>query len=109
MAGTPTDKNELVKELAHYATTLDVANRLAAFQSALQVAENPGIEKAAYFLLEIDPRNERVAVTGFKFGQFEAAAARYLDVEKEITSQSNKDAVLVSVQSPVNRRCTLRR
>jgi hypothetical protein len=97
--GTPTDKVQLLAEVAQYANRLDVVNRLAAFQSALRVAENPGLEKAAYFLLEIDPKNERVAVTGFKFGEFERAAARYLEVEKEITSTRNKDAVLVSVQS----------
>jgi hypothetical protein len=95
---TPTDVDTLVSEVSALARSLDVQSRLAAFGSALKVLEQPSVADAAYFLLEIEPTDERVTVTGFRRDQFGEAAEKYLDVEKHI-AKTSKDAVLVSVQS----------
>jgi ppGpp synthetase/RelA/SpoT-type nucleotidyltranferase len=97
--GTPTNRKELIDELSALSRVLDVQNRLSAFGMALQVLEEPSVEDAAYYLLEISPAELRVVVTGFKFGEFQEAANKYLEVEKNIPVTGGKDAVLVSVKS----------
>jgi hypothetical protein len=96
---TPTNKKELIDELSFLSTLLDVQNRLSAFGMALQVLEEPSVENAAYYLLEISPAEPRVVVVGFKFSEFQEAAAKYLEAEKNIPVTGGKDAVLVSVKS----------
>lgn len=53
-----------------------------------------------YFLLELDPAQRRIGVTGYRVDQLAEASADYLDAEKDIlTSSTKRDAVLVSVKS----------
>jgi hypothetical protein len=97
--GTPTNWSELCGELKYYADTLDVLNRLPAFGEALQILEQPDTERADYFLLQIEPGKHQVTVSGFKTNQLEEASAQYLEIEKSIGKNGDKDAVLVSVDS----------
>ena len=96
---TPTDWQELCSEVRRYASDLDVLNRLPAFGEALQILEQPDVERADYFLLQIEPGEHRVTVAGFKTNQLEVAASQYLEIEKTIEKGGDKDAVLVSVDS----------
>lgn len=96
---TPTDWQELCDEVRLYANDLDVLNRLPAFGEALQILQQPDVERADYFLLQIEPGEHRVTVAGYKTSQLEAAASQYLEIEKTIEKGGDKDAVLVSVDS----------
>jgi hypothetical protein len=96
---TPTTEEELFAELYQLAIELDVENRLRAYGHALRVLEQPDLEKAAYFLLQIDPAEEVVNVKGFTRQQIAQASDEYLAVEKAISKDHDTDAVLVSVDS----------
>ena len=54
---------------------------------------------AHYFLLQLDPGNGTLQVTGFGAGQAEEAASRYSDAEQTVKENPGTDAVLVSVES----------
>jgi hypothetical protein len=96
---TPTDKKQLVQELRRYARTLDVEGKLRAYGAALQTLEEPGLQKAHYFLLALDPVANSVTVTGYKFGELEEASNQYLATERAMSGKPGADVVLVSVES----------
>jgi hypothetical protein len=96
--GTPTDKKSLQTELRSLAQHLDVEGHLVAYGTALQTMEGPHVQDAHYFLLELNPSEKRVKVTGYKSNELAKASADYLTVEK---MGSSTDAVLVSVDSIV--------
>jgi len=53
-----------------------------------------------YFLLELDPNEKRIKVTGYKNDELARASQEYLKVEKAaIEGKTALDAVLVSVES----------
>jgi len=96
---TPTTYVSLVKELREYASTLDIANKLAAFGTALNITQSPPNKNDHYFLIEANHRTKLVSVTGFKQSESEKATAEYLETEKKIRDSQDSDAVLVSVDS----------
>ena len=51
---TPTTYSDLVNELREHAHTLDIANKLAAFGTALNVFENPQTKNNHYYLIEVN-------------------------------------------------------
>lgn len=97
--GTPEDSKKLVRELRQLNRSLNVAQRLRTYGAALQTLEQPGAEKAHYFLLALDPQAQRVTVTGFKALELEKASNEYLATERALASKPGADAVLVSVES----------
>jgi hypothetical protein len=98
---TPTSHHELVEELRHHANSLDLAHKLAAIGTALNVMESPRGKDDHYFLLEVHHGTNLVTVTGFKQAESDKATAKYLEVEKKIKESRPGliDAVLVSVDS----------
>lgn len=96
--GTPTDRRELTKELAKYAETLNVQNRLRAYGNALRAIKKRA-EKAHYYLLELDPVNNALIVTGFKMAEMREAEEKYEKAELVVRDNPGRDAVLVSVDS----------
>jgi ppGpp synthetase/RelA/SpoT-type nucleotidyltranferase len=98
---TPSDYPELVKELRDIVRTGDIANKLSAFGTALDVFEGPHAKNDHYFLLEVNHSTRMVSVTAFKQAESDKATAKYLEVEKKIkqSSPASIDAVLVSVDS----------
>lgn len=99
VSNTPTNKKELVAELEHYVSTLDVQARLKAYGSAIHIIEQPSASGAHYFLLKLEPRENRVTVDAFRMNELDDATKKYLDVERSITDQPGAEAVLVSVES----------
>jgi ppGpp synthetase/RelA/SpoT-type nucleotidyltranferase len=95
--GTPIDPIELRDELRDYANRLDVCARLQAYGEALHNVETLPAN-SDYYLLELDPSAMQIKVTGYKKKDLTNATGHYLEVEKTI-SGTNKDAVLVSVDS----------
>ncbi|WOH67526.1 RelA/SpoT domain-containing protein [Bradyrhizobium sp. BWA-3-5] len=96
---TPQDYASLVSELREHAQSLDVANRLRAFGTALQVYESSASRDNHYYLIEVDNAQKLVNVTSFKHSESELATAKYLETEKKLKDRPNSDAVLVSVDS----------
>lgn len=95
---TPTGKL-LRMELQALANLLSVQSRLGAYGAAIQTIST-GEEDAHYYLLELDPAEQQVKVTGFKSTELEEASRSYLAVEKSIQKKGGlSDAVLVSVDS----------
>lgn len=97
--GTPESEEALLSELYEIAINLDVENRLRAYMQAIQVMKQPDSEHADYYLLTIEPAEERVTVKGFRRHQILQATTEYLAVEKNIAKGGAMDAVLVSVDS----------
>ncbi|MGB6721636.1 MAG: RelA/SpoT domain-containing protein [Terracidiphilus sp.] len=95
--GTPVEPVELRNTLRAFANRLDVCARLQAYGEALHNIETLTAD-SDYYLLELDPSAMQIKVTGFKQRELTEATMQYLAVEKNIKG-SNRDAVLVSVDS----------
>ena len=95
--GTPVEPAGLRSELRSFADRLDVCARLQAYGEALHNIETLPAN-SDYYLLELDPLAMQIKVTGYKQRDLTKATGHYLDVEKTIVG-TNKDAVLVSVDS----------
>lgn len=96
---TPTNKAQLIKELRSLSKKLNVTSTLNMFGHALSVGENASAKGAHYFLLKLEPSQQKMTVTGFPKRNLEEASKKYLEVEKEIKDVPGADAVLVSVDS----------
>lgn len=96
---TPEDPKVLTADLHRYVDKLGAIDHLRLFNAALQHREVQHVEGAHYFLLKLEPRENRVLVTGFKSGELAQAQDRYEQVEREIASYPGDDVVLVSTSS----------
>jgi hypothetical protein len=96
---TPEDRTELVAELDAYANKLDVENRLRGYMDAVQAVRATANPQDRYYLLQLDPREGTLMVTGFASYQLPQAQERYAEAEKRVQQSPGTDAVLVSVES----------
>ena len=86
-------------ELRHHADRLAVVNRLTAFGNALNISESDSANiNARYFLFQLDPNAEKVAISVVRQDDLGHANRLYEDAEKYIAEHGG-DAVLVSVDS----------
>lgn len=98
--GTPNNHSELLDELAHYASRLDVTSRLRAYGAALQAVTDQSMPAGVrYFLLQLDAGVNTIAITGFPSNQLGVASEAYLKAERDSEGNPFGDAVLVSVES----------
>jgi ppGpp synthetase/RelA/SpoT-type nucleotidyltranferase len=98
--GTPTHRGPLLSELAQYADELNVVDRLHGYRNAVKSMLQPTQANASYFLLELDPVQGTLTVTGYRADKISEAAQKYAEAEKKQTSGA--DSVLVSVESVNN-------
>jgi len=96
---TPSEKAALIKELRQLTSDLDVIKSLKMYGDVLKVGEQAAKKGDDYFLLKLEPSEQRMTVIGFKKKQLEEASAAYLKIEREITDIPGADAVLVAVDS----------
>jgi ppGpp synthetase/RelA/SpoT-type nucleotidyltranferase len=96
---TPTNQTELIKELRKITGELNVANTLKMYGDALNIGEQAEKRGNHYFLLKLEPSEQRMTVTGFKRKQLDEASEQYLNAEREIADIPGAEAVLVSVDS----------
>lgn len=96
---TPTSQKELTKELRKYARDLNVANSLRMYGQALNVGRQGAEKGNQFYLMKLEPKKGSMTITGFRRKDLEEAAARYIEVEKEISDVDGSEAVLVSVDS----------
>jgi ppGpp synthetase/RelA/SpoT-type nucleotidyltranferase len=98
VGGTPDNSHELISELRRTANDLQVESRLRAYGAALRtIGTDEG--EARYYLLELDTSSQTVSIKSFKASETEKANTEYLQIEKSIAGQPDKEAVLVSVHS----------
>ena len=96
--GTPSDPNELAKELRILSTGLDVINRLIGWKVAVSKLTEQVTDVHTYLLvLDSDKRN--IQITPYRNDELSKATDEYLRIEKEIVHKYAIQAVLVSVES----------
>jgi len=93
--GTPTDRNELVKELRLLSQRLQAEIKLRGWSFGMQMADESAQPHDAVFLLMLDTVQRRVRIRGFS--DMRAAQDAYLADEK--TLKAGQQSVLVSVDS----------
>ena len=93
--GTPATKAELVTELRTLAKKLSARDMLKAYNTTLDTL---GVAKdAKYFIVELDPDENKVTVRRFKAKESSEANRRYTELESQIPEGSRRQVVLVSV------------
>jgi len=97
VAGTPTNRNELIADLNHYARSLQVSNRLREYGRALH-ALSSAPNDAYFYLLKLDPLKGTLDVSGFPVKEMELAEKTYAEAEVAAKDHGG-DVVLVSVDS----------
>jgi len=95
---TPTSRSELIRDLKHYITCLDVHGKLSAYSATIRTLEKPEVRGAHYFLLDLRPSEGTVTINTFARNELQVATAQYLETERQLTGPGS-EAVLVSVES----------
>ena len=97
VTGTPTDRKDFARRIATMCETLGCSSHLHAFGQGLTDVREVNIENAHYFLLELDIVNRSLKITGYKLSAKARATTEYAQIERELISSAEHDAVLVSV------------
>lgn len=96
--GTPTEladaRSELMELISHYSPV----QKLETYRTALNYIENSS-SGDHYFILHLKPKTRQLVISSFKKSQSKLANDKYLGVEQDIKSESEEEAVLVSVDS----------
>ena len=95
--GTPTDKQELIKELRLVAKELRIEAVLKSWQVVVDVLGKKSDVHA--YLMILDSSTRKISVEPFKRDELLSADTRYLEIEKQNSDNPNIQAVLVSVTS----------
>lgn len=93
--GTPTTKTELVTELRELAHSLTARDMLRAYNTTLNTLGSA--KDAKYFIVELDPDENKVTVRQFKNKESAEANRQYTELESQIPEDSRRQVVLVSV------------
>ncbi len=102
--GTPGSEKDLLRELRDLTKRLNVMDTLNTYATVLGVPQHPTLREASYFLMKLQPTQNRVQVTGFRSNQLQEATQQYLATERTIVGNTGEQAVLVSVDSLKNLR-----
>lgn len=96
--GTPNIASETRTELLRLINHYDPVSKLEAYSNALNYIDNSGTNDH-FFILHLKPRDNRLVVSSFKKSQSQQASDHYLSIERAIQSDTDEEAVLVSVDS----------
>jgi hypothetical protein len=88
-----------IAEVQREAQRLRVRERLRAYRAAVDMLEHEQYRGAPYFLLSLDPAQERLDITGFGSGALEQATAAYLERESDTADSPGAEVVLVRSES----------
>jgi len=94
---TPTDADELREELRALVVKLHVIGTLQTYNATLNKVERRS--KVKYYLMDLDPEGRTVKVTTFSATENEEANEAYTATEKGLPKDTNRQVVLVSVDS----------
>lgn len=92
---TPATKADLLLELAPLAASLRARDMLRAYNTTLNTLGSA--KDAKYFIVELDPDENRVTVRRFKAKESAEANRQYTQLESQIPDESRRQVVLVSV------------
>lgn len=92
---TPSTKSELLAELRPLATTLSARDMLRAYNTTLNTLGSA--KDAKYFLVDLDPDENKVTLRRFKAKESAEANRQYTELESKIPDGSRRQVVLVSV------------
>lgn len=95
--GTPDDLIRLQHEIRILAASLNVIGVLRAYTATLEQVGKA--KRIKYYLMDLDPEAGTVRLTPFTAAQTKEANDAYTEMEKSIPLNSNRQVVLVSVQS----------
>lgn len=93
--GTPATKADLVNELRQLAESLTARDMLRAYNTTLNTLGSA--KDAKYFIVELDPDENKVTVRRFKNKESSEANRQYTELESRISEGSRRQVVLVSV------------
>lgn len=97
---TPSDREELHKELSKYTKELQVEDNFKGFTAAIKsVRKTRAIKSTDYILLSLDTKKKRLFYTVYPRKELAQAAEEYAKIEQIIRETKEGDAVLVSVDS----------
>lgn len=96
---TPTNATVLRSEIKHISGLLNVQYALAAYQQAIQVVRQGPEKGDHYYLLTLEPMEQKITVQAFPRRRLDEASEEYLRVEQSIADRPGAEAVLVSVDS----------
>lgn len=96
--GAPS-KTVLIRQIRAEARRLRMAERLRRFRDALAVIGRTRAKASRYFLLNLNPAGESLAITSFSEGEIELATDEYLKLEREAMTSGGSDIVLVWADS----------
>lgn len=92
---TPTTRQELLAELRPLAESLTARDMLRAYNTTLNTLGSA--KDAKYFIVELDPDENKVTVRRFKAKESAEANRQYTELESQIPEGSRRQVVLVSV------------
>lgn len=101
---TPDDRRELILAIRRIENKLEVRRKLRAFGATIDAIENSKVPDAKYYLLELNPKKDKVFITGFLSQQLDTATKMYLDAERATKDVAGSAAVLVAAGSVANLR-----
>jgi ppGpp synthetase/RelA/SpoT-type nucleotidyltranferase len=78
---------------------LNVAAILQSYSATLKYSEQESLRRVKYYLLDLDAAEQKVMLTQYTAAQSRTANDEYTELERQITSESARQAVLVSVDS----------
>lgn len=97
--GTPSVRNDLLRELRTSSSELDVGGKLRAYGAALNITKDPTQADARYFLLSLKPQDRSLVVHAYRQQDLQRATDDYLGVEKQLSLFPGAEAVLVAAES----------
>lgn len=97
----PTEPVAFLRELTDLKATLNVFDRMSAYNVSQQIAKDsyPEVENAQYFVLAFDLATRNVVIAPFGARQFEDAIRRYREKEQLHLNSPDHETVFVSVES----------
>lgn len=98
----PSTYKELVGVVRELEKKLGVRQKLRAFGATISAVENERIPDAKYFLLELNPKEDQVKITGYPARLLDEATRAYLAAEKSAKKTPGAAAVLVAAGSLSN-------
>lgn len=97
--GTPTDRDEIRRELHPCVAGLEVIERLEGYGKALQLMEDRVLPSHHYYLLELDTDSNRLTIRGYDQAELVQASEQYQALEQSLAGIAGRDVVLVKTES----------
>lgn len=97
--GTPARPESLLSRIGELAESLDVERKLAAYRTALTIPTAGASSRAHYYLVELQPQQEKLRYWAYEQADLGKATAHYLNLEAALDPRSGDEVVLVAAES----------